>query len=192
MKKFGLFLLLSAFCIALRGADVFVLKPVKFQYPGVLEVLKKVVAEGEAALPAETSKVELHAAYNAGDQRHTHQHHRYCNSFERCEFFLQKQHREQKNIDGRRIHQHHRCGDSGVLHSRIVKECRHKHKYAAEGKKAKLLQRGFEQLFICNQCKKAKCHSGNNAPHGCHLHGAESVRTQQANKNPRCAKQKAR
>ncbi len=61
MKKFGLFLLLSAFCIALRGADVFVLKPVKFQYPGVLEVLKKVVAEGEAALPAETSKVELHA-----------------------------------------------------------------------------------------------------------------------------------
>ncbi len=59
MKKFGLFLLLSAFCIALSGADVFVFKPVKFQYQGVVEVLKKVLAEGEAALPDNFEKIEV-------------------------------------------------------------------------------------------------------------------------------------
>ena len=41
MKKFCLFPVLFAFCMVLSGAEVFVLKPVKFRYAGVVEVLKK-------------------------------------------------------------------------------------------------------------------------------------------------------
>ena len=61
MKKYALLLAVSAALLQLCAAEVFVLKSTKFNAPGVPELLKKVLKEGEAALPAGTAPVEVHA-----------------------------------------------------------------------------------------------------------------------------------
>ncbi len=61
MKKFCLFPVLFTFCMVLSGAEVFVLTPAKLRYAGVVEVLKKVLADGEAALPENSKKVDITA-----------------------------------------------------------------------------------------------------------------------------------
>ena len=61
MKRFFLTSMLFIALTGLYGAEVFVLKAEKFKYPGVVEVLKKVLSAGEAALAADTAKVEITA-----------------------------------------------------------------------------------------------------------------------------------
>lgn len=54
--------MLLALLISTAGAaDVFVLKSSQFKHPGVAELLKKVLADGAAALPAGTPEVEVYA-----------------------------------------------------------------------------------------------------------------------------------
>ena len=61
MKKIFLIPILFIVLTGLNGAEIFVLKAEKFKYPGVVEVLKKVLSAGEAALAADTAKVEITA-----------------------------------------------------------------------------------------------------------------------------------
>ena len=61
MKKFAFPLLTLLLAYTLSAGNVFVLKSTRFKAPGVPELLKKVLAEGEAALPANTKPVEVYA-----------------------------------------------------------------------------------------------------------------------------------
>ncbi|MBR7108271.1 MAG: DUF4838 domain-containing protein [Lentisphaeria bacterium] len=61
MKKFAFPLLTLLLAYTLSAGNVFVLKSTGFKAPGVPELLKKVLAEGEVALPPDTGKVEIYA-----------------------------------------------------------------------------------------------------------------------------------
>ena len=61
MRKLWLFLLLALSFSTAVSADVFILKSAEFKYPGVLEMLKKSLTDGESALPAGTPAVEIYA-----------------------------------------------------------------------------------------------------------------------------------
>ena len=61
MKKIWMILLLAVSVFTVAAADVFVLKSTEFKYPGVPELLKKVLADGSVNLPAGTPPVEIYA-----------------------------------------------------------------------------------------------------------------------------------